>query len=82
MNTQITGTVEDGALKLDERLDFPDQMKVHVTVVPAPGESVDESWRQRYREGIEELRELIRTHPIRAGIRYTREELHDRRGVP
>lgn len=72
--TQTTGTVHDGVLQLDQRLDLPDQTRVTVTVEP-----VAEDWRVRFREGLERLRRRIREDPIRAGVHFTREELYEGR---
>lgn len=72
MRTQTTGTVNQGQLELDEPLDLPNQSRVQVTV------ELNEDWRTRYRSGLEEFKRLIRERPIYAGIRFTREELHER----
>lgn len=72
MKTQTTATVKDGQLELDEPLNLPDQSRVEVTV------ELREDWRARYQAGMERLRTLIREQPIHAGIRFTRDELHER----
>ena len=73
MRTQTTATVHHGRLELDEPLNLPDQSRVQVTV------ELHQDWRSRYVSGLEQLRHLIREKPIRAGVRFTRDELHERR---
>jgi hypothetical protein len=73
MRTHTTGTVNHGQIELDEPLDIPDQSRVQVTV------ELREDWRSRYLDGVERLRKLIREQPIRAGVHFTRDELHERR---
>lgn len=72
MKTQTTGTVNHGQLELDQPLDLPDQSRVQVTV------ELNEDWRSRYRAGLDRFKKLIRERPIRASVRFTREELHER----
>lgn len=72
MKTQTTATVNQGQLELDEPLDLPDQSRVQVTI------ELNEEWRSRYRAGLERFKKLIRERPINAGVRFTREELHER----
>ena len=72
MRTQTTATVNQGQLQLDEPLNLPDHSRVHVTV------ELHQDRRSRYIAGLEQLRRLIRDTPIRAGIRFTRDELHER----
>lgn len=72
MRTHCTGTVAGGQVLLDEPLQFPDRSRVRVTV-----ESTAD-WRARYRAGLERFLQRIRERPIYGGIRYTREELHER----
>jgi hypothetical protein len=72
MRAQTKGTVNRGQLQLDEPLDLPDQSRVQVIV------ELNEDWRTRYRSGLEEFKRLIHERPIHAGIRFTREELHER----
>jgi hypothetical protein len=72
MIAQATGTVEQGALKLDEALSFPDHTRVKLTIESVESEnSAAAVW--------ERVKERIRQHPIRglAG-KFTREELHER----
>ena len=72
MRTQIGATVNHGQLELDKPLKLPDQSRVQVTV------ELREDWRARYRAGLDELRRLNQEQPIRAGVRFTRDELHER----
>lgn len=73
MRTHTTATVNHGQLDLDEPLKLPDHSRVRVTIESR------EDWRSRYVSGLEQLRRLIREQPIRAGVRFTRDELHERR---
>jgi hypothetical protein len=74
MATQLTATVIEGQLRLDQPLDLPNDSKVIVTV-----ESQSE-WREKYLKGLEEWRKFTEKHPINSGgVRFTREELHERR---
>jgi hypothetical protein len=72
MRTQLTATVNHGQLELDEPLDLPDRSRVEVTV------ELREDWRKRYLAGLERLRLLVQEQPIRAGVRFSRDELHER----
>jgi len=76
MRTHTTATVNHGQLELDEPLSLPDQSRVQVTV------ELREDWRTRYLAGLEQLRKLIAEQPICAGVRFTRDELHDRINCP
>jgi hypothetical protein len=73
MKVQTSATVNQGQLILDEPLPLPNDSRVQVTV------EADEDWRARYRAGLDELLRLNRERPIKAGIRFSREELYDRR---
>ncbi len=73
MTTETTGTVVDGALELDRRLDLPDRSRVRVAVEPL------EDWRVRAQAGLKAWKAYLEEHPIHAGRRYTRDELHERR---
>ena len=72
MRTQTTATVNHGQLQLDEPLNLPDQARVQVTV------ELREDWRAKFLAGLQRLQQLIQEQPIRAGIRFTRDELHER----
>ena len=73
MKTQVTGTVVDGGLQLDQTLDLPSNVRVHVTVELAETPDPDRiaAW--------EAMKKRNREHPIDFGGRhFTRDELHDR----
>jgi hypothetical protein len=73
MIAQATGTVEQGMLKLDEALSFPDHTRVKLTIESVESEnSAAAAW--------ERVKERLRQRPVHGGgIRFTREELHERR---
>ena len=74
MKTQITATVINGTLKLDQPIDLPDDSRVRIVVEPLADSC------QRWATALEALQKLTREHPIGSGgVRYTREELHERR---
>jgi hypothetical protein len=73
MTTETTGTVVDGALKLDVPLAFPNQSRVRVVVEPLF------NWRTRFKTGLKEWKAYCQVHPVHSGRRYTRDELHERR---
>ncbi|MHB1426462.1 MAG: hypothetical protein ACYC3I_25150 [Gemmataceae bacterium] len=72
MTAEVMGTVEQGALKLDQVLPFPDhtRVKLIIELVESDNPSLA-AW--------ERLKEHIRQHPIRglAG-KFSREELYER----
>lgn len=73
MTTQTTGTVVDGALRLDEPLDLPNETRVRVAIIP------EESDRGRRKQLWKEFLEYMNQHPVDSGgRRFTRDELHDR----
>ncbi len=61
MRTETMGTVVAGALRLDQRLDLPDQSRVRVAVEPLEG------WQARFRAGLEFVEGIVRRapHPCR-----------------
>lgn len=72
MSMDVTATVLGGALKLDQPLPLPDQSRVRVTIQPV---FTNEAWR----EALAALERLRHDQPIHSGgLRYTRDELHDR----
>ena len=74
MKTTFEGTILGGEVHLDERVDFADQSRVYVTIVPV------EQWAGRWQGALAALEELKASHPINSGgLRYTREQLHERR---
>jgi len=72
MIAEVMGTVESGALRLDEALPFPDKTRVKFRVDPAwDAVEARNAWRV--------LLAKIDEHPIRGdGGPYSREELYDR----
>jgi hypothetical protein len=72
MVAEVMGTVEGGALKLDEALPFPDKTRVKLRVETA----LDVAGA---REAWQTLLAKIDEHPISgAGGPYSREDLYDR----
>lgn len=74
MTTQVTATVVGGMLKPDQPLPLADQSRVRLTVEPI------EDWsRAKALAAWEAIQARLRQRPIHgAGIRYTRDELHER----
>jgi len=75
MTTQVTATVVDGVFKPDQPLPLPNQTRVKLTVEPiedwSPAKAIA-AW--------EALTARLRERPIHGGgVRYTRDELHERR---
>jgi hypothetical protein len=72
MITEVMGTVENGALKLDQALPFPDHTRVKLTIEPVEPENPSlAAW--------ERLKRLINEKPLHglAG-KFSREELYER----
>jgi hypothetical protein len=75
MTTQITATVVGGMLKPDQPLPLADQTRVRLTIEPIEGWSPEAA-----RAAWESLQARLKEHPIDSGgVRYTRDELHERR---
>jgi hypothetical protein len=73
MKTETTGTIVAGTLKLDERLNLPDNSRVRVALEPL------EEWQARFQSGLKAWRKLCEDHRLEfGGRRYTRDELHER----
>jgi predicted DNA-binding antitoxin AbrB/MazE fold protein len=69
----ISATVEDGVLKPDQPLEFPQGTKVHVVIEPFRSP-------QERQHALQELEKLRKEHPINSGgNRMTRDQLHERR---
>ena len=73
MIMRVMGTIVDGSLTLDQRLDLPDQSRVNVTLEPlgsdAPGSPRD----------VQILTESFATYRLDVGPRtWKREDLYDR----
>ena len=76
MTTQVTATVVDGMLKLDESLKLPEQTRVRLIVEPIsdalPATTAQEAWQA--------ITTRLSERPLHfGGQRYTRDELHERR---
>lgn len=73
MTTQVTATVVGGMLKPDQSLPLADHTRVKVTIesiLEKPGPAA--AW--------EALKARLRQRPIHgSGMRFTRDELHERR---
>jgi hypothetical protein len=73
MIMRIMGTIVDGSLRLDEKLDWPDQVRVNVTLEPLRNE---DSVR---REDFERLTDSFAKYRLDVGPRtWDRESLHER----
>jgi len=72
--TQMTATVVNGMLKPDQTLPLADQTRVKLTIEPI------EDWSpEKARAAWESLQARLKEHPIDSGgVRYTRDELHER----
>ena len=75
MTTHVTATVVGGMLKPDQPLPLAEQARVKLTIEPIEDwspEAALAAW--------EALQARLRQRPIHGtGIRYTRDELHERR---
>jgi hypothetical protein len=74
MKLHATGTVERGQLKLDDALDLPDRTRVNLVVeaISETAQSGASAWAS--------LQQRLRERPIHSGgIRFTRDQLHERR---
>jgi hypothetical protein len=75
MTTQMTATVVGGMLKPDQPLPLADQSRVRLTIEP-----IDDWSPEKARAAWESLQARLKEHPIDSGgVRYTRDELHERR---
>ncbi|MGH7202591.1 MAG: hypothetical protein ACREJB_18435 [Planctomycetaceae bacterium] len=74
MKAEVTATLIDDMLKLDHPIELPNHSRVRVIVEPVSETNV--SWKS----AMEAFKRLCEEHPIHSGgLRYTREELHERR---
>lgn len=77
MPTQVTATVIDGTLKLNQPVDLPSNSRVRVTVEPL-AES-DELSDEERRAAWERFKQRARERPVNSGgLHFTRDELHER----
>ena len=75
MTTQVTATVVNGMLKPDEALPLADQARVKLTIEP-----IDEWSQEKALAAWKALQARLKAYPIDSGgMRYTRDELHERR---
>jgi hypothetical protein len=75
MSTQVTATVVNGMLKPDHDLQLAEQARVRLTIEP-----IEEWSPEKARAALESLKARLRERPIHGGgVRYTRDELHERR---
>jgi hypothetical protein len=75
MTTQVSATWTGGVLKPDSALPLADQTRVRLTVEP-----IDEWSPEKARAAWDAIRALLRERPVNSsGVRYTRDELHERR---
>ncbi|MDY0168678.1 MAG: hypothetical protein RBS80_19170 [Thermoguttaceae bacterium] len=73
MKQEITATVVGGGLKLDQPVDLPENSRVCVGI-----ESLIER-RARRGEALAAWLEVCERHPVHSGgLRFTRDELHER----
>ena len=73
MTSHVTATVLGGMLKPDHELPLADHTRVKLTIEPiSEAAQPVQAW--------EAIKARLRQRPIRAlGLRYTRDELHERR---
>lgn len=71
MIAETIASFENGLLKPDAALPFPNHARVKLTIEPVwdPGKAHD-AWRR--------LKKLIAEKPIRCGARFSRDQLHER----
>jgi hypothetical protein len=75
MTTRITATVVNGMLRPDESLALADQTRVSLSI-----ERIEEWSREKAQAAWEAIKARLKANPIHSGgMRYTRDELHERR---
>ena len=72
MISQVNATVTNGVLQTDERVPLADQTRVRLTIEPiGDPTAAATAWQS--------LCERLKARPLHAaGLRYTRDQLHDR----
>jgi hypothetical protein len=76
MTTQITATVVGGMFKPDEGLQLAEQTRVRLTVEPI----LEAPSRTAAQEAWQSILARLKERPIHGGgMRFTRDELHERR---
>jgi predicted DNA-binding antitoxin AbrB/MazE fold protein len=75
MTTRVDATLTNGVLKPDQPLPLPDQARVRLTVEP-----IEEWSPEKARAAWKALLARLKERPINSGgLRFTRDELHERR---
>ena len=75
MTTRMTATVVNGILKPDASIPLPDQTRVNVTIEP-----IEEVSANARLAAWEAIKSQLQERPLHfGGVRYTRDELHERR---
>ena len=75
MTTQVEATFINGVLRPDKPLPLADQARVRLTIEP-----VEEWSRDQALAALESINVRLKERPIHGGgVRYTRDELHERR---
>ena len=75
MSTQVTATFVNGMLKPDQTLPLADQSRVRLTIEP-----IEEWSPETALAAWEAIKARLKERPIHGGgLRYTRDELHERR---
>lgn len=74
MKTETTGTLVDGAVQLDEAIDLPNHCRVSVSISPIEFDP------DKSHIALAAFLNRTEERPIHSGgIRFTRDELHERR---
>jgi hypothetical protein len=75
MTTQVTATFVGGIPKPDQALPLAEQSRVRLTIEP-----IDDWSPEKARAAWESLQARLKERPFNGGgVRYTRDELHERR---
>jgi len=75
MTTHMTATVVGGMLKPDHALPLPEQTRIRLTIEPIEDWSIEAA-----KAAWEAILARLKERPIHGGgLRYTRDELHERR---
>ncbi len=75
MTTQIEATFTNGVLKPDVAMSLPEQSRVRLTV-----EAIEQHSPEKALAALESIWARLKERPIYGdGVKYTREQLHERR---